>query len=331
MIFAGVLVVTLLLMVASFPTGIFTVFSGSLSSNYSASSPAGSLAWDVIFTVLRIPLSMSLGTLFLIVSFGYLLCLVLAAVQGIGFLGALRSSREAGFGAFLENPLAGTLVVLGATSLATIVLDTLQTSAGVQTGSLSGDPFQLLMDFTVAPLLEESTFRMMMIGLPVVAVVLIARGSIATALRCLWRPSAAWDGGRRSVVKPVAYFFLAVSSLLFGYAHFAAGSGWSVGKISEAALGGLALGFLYVRYGFHTSLLLHWSIDYVGSIYSFFAQVVWGVPWTSSSGNILDVFPSVEIIFILGVPSVLLILNEVLKRFAARPSPQEGLFSDPSS
>jgi len=47
-------------------------------------------------------------------------------------------------------------VLLGATSLVTILVDTVQSGAGVSTGSLTGDTFSLLVDFTVAPLLEES-------------------------------------------------------------------------------------------------------------------------------------------------------------------------------
>jgi len=326
--FSGILVFTLLMIIASFPAGIYTVFGSSLSNNYTAASPAGSLAWDVVFFVLQIPVAASLGTLFLGVSLVYLLFLVLAARQGGGFVGAIRSSRTEGFGAFMKNPLSGTLVFLGATSLATVLLDTLQTGAGVPTGSLSGDPFALLIDFSVAPLLEETTFRLIMIGVPVVAVLFIARGSVAAALRCLWRPSAAWhSGGVGDSMRPVAYAFLAISSLLFGYAHYAANSGWDIGKISEAALGGLALGYVYIRYGFHTSVLLHWGIDYVGSVYSFLGQAVQGVPWTSN-GSLLDVVPSAEIIFVLGVPSLLIVLNEMLKRII-RPT-SEGVGDDSS-
>jgi hypothetical protein len=316
------------MIIVSFPAGVYTVFGSNLSNNYSAASPAGSLAWDAVFFVIQIPIAASLGTLFLGVSLVYFVFLLVAARQGTGFVGALRSARTEGFGAFLKNPLAGTLVFLGATSLATVALDTLQTGAGVPTGSLSGDPFALLIDFSVAPLLEETTFRLLMIGIPVVAVLLMARGSAATLLRCLWRPSAAWDNKAGNAARPVAYVFLAISSLLFGYAHYAANSGWDIGKISEAALGGLALGYVYIRYGFHTSVLLHWGIDYVGSVYSFLGQAVWGVPWTSATGSLLDIVPSAVLIFVLGLPSLLIVLNEILK-LITRPT-SEGVRDDSS-
>jgi hypothetical protein len=111
------------------------------------------------------------------------------------------------------------------------------------------------------------------------------------AAKVLWRPSSAWDVDetddgekRRSfdesdlsmfpsspsrslrvrALRPTVYLFLVLSSFSFGYAHYASGSGWGPGKVSEAALAGLALGYLYIKYGFHTSVLLHWSINYVG-------------------------------------------------------------------
>ena len=73
------------------------------------------------------------------------------------------------------------------------------------------------------------------------------------------------------------------------------------------------LGYLYVKYGFHTNVLLHWSINYVGSIFAFFAQGVWGVPWTSNTGNVLDYLPTLEIVILLGIPSTLIVANELLK------------------
>ena len=58
---------------------------------------------------------------------------------------------------------------------------------------------------------------------------------------------------------------------------------------------------------------MHWSVNYVGSIYSFLAQGLYGVPWTSNSGSFLDVLPSVDIVFLLGAPSLLLLVNELMK------------------
>lgn len=330
------------MMLVSFPAGLYTVFGTHLSSNYTASSTVYGLNFDVIFTSFQIPIAGNLGDLFvfsLLVYFGFLL---LAARQGAGLLRALRAATSRGYQELFSNPLAAMTVLLGATTLMTVVVDTAQTNAGVQTGSLGGDPFSLLVDFTIAPLLEESTFRLIMLGIPVLVLSLIILRDFSPlkAARVLWRPSSAWDVDETEEVpttrsfkdsgaslfpanssdslkvramKPIVFVFIALSSVMFGYAHYASGSGWGPGKISEAALAGVALGYLYVKYGFHTSVLLHWSINYVGSVFSFLAQGVWGVPWTSSTGNFLDWFPSLEIIVLLGIPSTLIVANELLK------------------
>ena len=65
----------------------------------------------------------------------------------------------------------------------------------------------------------------------------------------LWRPSAAWEGVTGDVpdamaassLKLLAYLLIVVSSIVFGAAHYLSGAGWDIGKVSEAALDGVAL------------------------------------------------------------------------------------------
>ena len=331
-------------MFVSFPVGLYTVFGTSISDNYTASTPVNGLTYDFSFASVQVPVDTTLGGVFFVFLMIYLGFFLLAAKQGGGLFRALRAATSNGYRALFSNPLAVTTVLLGATSLVTVMVDTVQSSAGISTGSLTGDPLSLLVNFTIAPLLEETTFRLIMLGVPVLilALVLLRDYSLVKAAKVLWRPSSVWDkdetegvevtrsfedsdpsifpGTTRDSLKvramrPIVYVFLALSSILFGYAHYASGAGWGPGKISQAALAGLALGYLYVKYGFHTNVLLHWSINYVGSIFAFFAQGAYGVPWTSDSGSFLDYVPTLEVILLLGVPSTLIVGNELLKRF----------------
>jgi hypothetical protein len=342
-LFLGIMVFTFALTVLSFPVGLYTVFGTHLSNNDSASTPVYALTYDFSFATVQVPIVGNLGEVFAVFLGIYFGFLVLAAKQGPGFFGTLRKAALDGYSALFSNPLAAMMVVLGATSLITVLVDTGQSNAGIQTGSLTGDSFALLVDFTVAPLLEESTFRFIMLGVPVLllALFIFRDFSPRNALRVLWRPSSAWDDdetdyGRTTAsfadadislfptaglgslkaraMKPIVYVFLVLSSIMFGYAHYASGAGWGPGKISEAAIAGVALGYLYVKYGFHASVLMHWSVNYVGSIYSFFGQAAYGVPWTSSTGSFLDYLPTVVVVFLLGLPSLLLLTNEFVKR-----------------
>jgi hypothetical protein len=345
--FVGIVVFTVAMMLISFPVGLYTVFGTRLSDNYTASSPVYSFSYDLLFASVQVPAVGNLGDFFVVFSAIYLGFLLLAARQGAGLFKALRVGVSDGYRALFTNPLAATMVLLGATSFVTALVDTFQSSAGISTGSLTGDPFLLLVNIAFAPLFEESTFRLILIGVPVLllALILLRGYSPSWAVRVLWRPSSLWDvdeadgvetvrsfkeaspsmfpdGPRDSLkvraIKPVVYAFLLLSSFIFGYAHYASGAGWGPGKISEAALAGLALGYLYVKYGFHTNVLLHWSVNYVGTIFSFFAQGLLGIPWTSNTGSFLDVVPTLDIVFLLGVPSTLIVANELLKRFMGR-------------
>jgi hypothetical protein len=343
--FIGIIVFTVAMMLVSFPVGFYTVFGTHLSDNYSASTPVYSVGYDFFFASVQVPLTGNFGGIFVVLSAIYLGFLLLAAKQGVGLLKAVRASVSDGYDALFKNPLTATLVILGAVSFVTVLVDSFQTSAGVSTGSLTGDPFLLLVNFFLAPLTEETTFRMIMIGLPVLVLSLIMfrEFSPLKVLKALWRPSSAWDVDEDAeteavtvrsfaetgpslfpdglsdslkvrAIKPVVYVFLFLSSLIFGYAHYASGIGWGPGKISEAALAGVALGYLYIKYGFQTNVLMHWSINYVGTIFAFLGQAAYGVPWTSNTGSFLDIVPNLDIVYLLGVPSTLIVANELLKR-----------------
>ena len=331
------------MMVVSFPVGVYTVFGTHLSDNYSASTPVYSVGYDLLFATVEIPLVGNFGSVFVVLSAIYLGFFLLAARQGAGILRALRASASEGYDALFTNPLSAMVVLLGAVSFVTILIDTFQTNAGVSTGSLAGDPLLLLLNFILAPLTEETTFRLIMIGVPVLVLSLIILRDLSPlkVAKALWRPSSVWDvdeegetGTVRSfektspslfprdhsdslkvrAIKPVVYVFLVLSSFIFGYAHYASG-GWGPGKVSEAAFAGLALGYLYIKYGFQTNVLLHWSVNYVGSIFSFFGQAVYGVPWTSNTGSYLDVVPNIVVVYLLGVPSTFVVATELTKRF----------------
>ena len=139
-------------------------------------------------------------------------------------------------------------------------------------------------------------------------------------LKALWRPSSAWEGvsgGETEVysaptLKLLVYFLVALSSILFGLAHYLSGAGWDIGKVSEAALDGVALAYLYVRYGLHASIIFHWAVDYASNAFAFYGQAAYGISWTSNS--VYSLVPTIDIVFLLGLPGLLYFANRLLKR-----------------
>ncbi len=109
---------------------------------------------------------------------------------------------------------------------------------------------------SLAPLIEEIGFRMILIGIPLF-LIYSGRSSIRFFLKCLWRPASL------DIVQYRWAIALIISvGVFFGFAHIGFADSWSDGKFLQAMLGGIILGWVYLRYGFAVSLLVHWGTNY---------------------------------------------------------------------
>ena len=178
---------------------------------------------------------------------------------------AIKDSTELGIRALFNNSILTTFVVFPVVLWSTIMLALVQEAGGISTGNLpSTDPLLMYLELNLAPLRECLGFRVIPIGL-VAFLILALRGRLRDAMLSLWRPSRylrrndSFADYRRHLVLMLT--LVAISSLLFGLAHFILGGGWGSGKIAEAALAGVALGWLYYQYGLPAAVLLHWAID----------------------------------------------------------------------
>ncbi len=321
----GVAVVSVIvLLVAAIPIGFYTVFYASLSSTYSYQTVIPGVPFYIGLLTIRLPFDPTFGATFAVLTAVCAILIGLAAVQGGGLLRALRAVPREGVRPLFLNPLSATVIILGASLLLTSLLDFVQTSSGIQSGGISGDPLELLVSFTLAAFIEEIGYRFFLIGVPLFIVLLITRSSIATSLRALWRPSAAWDVKATSQEewslqqshKVLVIILVVFSSLVFGLAHYIAHSGWDVGKISEAALDGGALAYLYVRYGLHAAIIYHWATDYALNAFAFYGQAVNGVSWTANS--LYSLVPGYDVLYLVGIPGSLYIAYRFMLWYAHR-------------
>jgi len=297
------------MLIASFPAGIYAVFFTKLSTTYTPQTLIAYFPVYIGMLQVNIPVTPTFGSVFLFLISVFAVLFVIASVQGGGVLRALDNFSREGFSALMQNPMTGMIVVMGATLFATVILQSAQALVGVQTGDLSGDAFDLFMNFTLAPLIEEIGYRFFLIGVPLALILLATRPSARKFLTTLWRPSASWEQAAGSepapyteTLKYFAYFLIALSSVLFGLAHYLSGAGWEVGKISEAALDGVGLAYLYVRYGLHASILFHWVVDYASNAFAFLGQGLYGISWTADS--VYSDVPTYDIVLFVGVPAL---------------------------
>ena len=327
-IFLLLLVLTIVLVVGSIPAGFYAVFGGRLSNLFDYTSLGRPYFW--IGPVVEFsPVAVSLGLWFAGITALYSLMLVYAARQTVGPVRAMAASFREGFSALASSPFVVTLIAIGFLSFTASVIDAAVSSSGVPIGNVVGDPLQLLMGFTTSPLVEELGFRVLLIG--VVALILSIGRPWRDLLGALWRPSRAVEGlavgGGGSLIIWAATAFSAVT---FGACHVLCGSGtWDIGKFPEAAYGGLVLGVLYVKYGLHVAVLVHWGIDYFGSAYAFFGQVAYGIPWASGTNEFIGQYlVDIDMLLLFGVASFLLVVYWLLKKALTGRAQEQGVGFD---
>jgi hypothetical protein len=317
-LFVFLVLITAMLMVLSVPAGVYAVFSDRLSQTLHWTSPGHPYFWiGPAFGVVSF-ITISAGDWFLFLTGVYCLFMFISLRQKTGPLAAIRASFKQGIASLFSSPFLAFVIGTGFLSFTAFLIDNVVTSTGTGIGGPVGDPLSVFVGFTTAPLVEEFGFRVILIGL--VALVLSLGRPWRDAFGALWRPSKALEG---VAVGSAATFILwgatAFSAITFGACHVFCGTTWDIGKFPEAAFGGLVLGVLYVKYGFHVAVLVHWGIDYFGSAYAFFGQAAYGVDWTSSSNEFVgQLVVDVDMILVFGLASFLIVIYLLARRLAAR-------------
>ena len=116
-----------------------------------------------------------------------------------------------------------------------------------------------------ASVYEEIVTRLVYLGLPLY-IIYAMRG----------RKLSGWNiFGGYGKVDNVAAVFMVISALLFAFAHVPSWSWW---KMIPTFVGGLVLAYLYVKYGIHASIMLHFMIDFLSIPMSF--SPIWELTFT---------------------------------------------------
>jgi hypothetical protein len=318
-VFLVLLLFTVALAVLSFPLGWYAVFSGNLSKQFTYNSLSRPYLW-IGPLITYLPFQVPVGGVFAALSVIYLGMLALSVRQGSNPIRAMSRSLKEGEQPLFSSPFVVTMITIAFLIFTASVMDVFISSTGVQVGTITGDPLALLAGFTSSPLVEELGFRVVLIGL--VAMILCLGRSTRGALKALWRPSAAIEGlavgSGASILIWVATGFSAVT---FGACHVLCGSTWDIGKFPEAAYGGLVLGYVYVKYGLHVAVLAHWGVDYLGSVFAFFGQAAYGIPWNTTSNEFLGQYlVDIDMLLLFGLASFLLIIYVGIKKLVGAKS-----------
>jgi membrane protease YdiL (CAAX protease family) len=111
---------------------------------------------------------------------------------------------------------------------------------------------ELLFALANASVWEELIVRVLFIGLPLVLVDLIR------TTKHHWHTYLLGGGFSLGIAEVV---LIIVSSAIFGIGHYT--GGWGAWKILPATVGGLAFGYLFLRFGIVASITMHFGTDYL--------------------------------------------------------------------
>lgn len=281
----------------SFGIGLFLVFFTNLGVEVHWTSDV-SLDF-LLFSVFGFnAINFNLGLTFLFFWFVYLACYFFCLLKPIPitklrFFGrkqnmmsvTTKMDQSTGF-VTSHNYLMITISWFSLYFILSMLIDILQQLFGITLGNpLTHDPLLSFFYLSAAPLNEEIFFRVLLMGLPLFLIFIpIGRGKFLSTLN---HPYSNMEKFRRQSTTIGVFIIIILNSFVFGLSHVIFGGGYELGKISQAALGGLIIGWIYYRYGLASAITFHWISNYVFFAYSILGFYLFQTPWNVESDNLL--------------------------------------------
>ncbi len=268
--FTALLSVIFGLLLVSFPLGIFVVFESDIGGDINYEFPVTHLELFEGTSLFQTSSDVSIGDVFVGLWIFYLILFVIAILgPKTGVLKSFTSILSFGKYNSTSNYMLGITKWLSILVLVSVLINFVQEQFGIVTvPPLDDNDLIQFFYVSLAPLIEEIGFRFVLVGIPLFALY-SRRTSVKYFFKCLWSPR---NLGIHDSKK--AIFLIVFVGVLFGFAHIAFAESWSDGKFAQATAGGIILGWVYLRFGFVASLLIHWATNYfIFSYATFLSQI----------------------------------------------------------
>ena len=308
--FTALLSVIFGLFLVSFPIGIYVVFETDIGNDLNHEYPLTHLELFNEMEFYQTPTDVSIGDAFVILWMFYLVIFVIAMLgPKDGFLKVLSPIISLGSYNPKLNYMFGVTKWFSILILISALITFVQEGFGIDIvpPPVDNDLIQFFY-VSLAPLIEEFGFRLILIGIPLF-VLYSTKSSIKYFIRCLWNPTILDIYDMKKAI-----FLIIFVGILFGFAHIALGDSWSEGKLAQATASGIILGWVYLRYGFVTSLLIHWATNYfIFSYAGFISQINFISIEDAFSHSLMS---SLELLFLIsGIFSIcILLVNKFFSR-----------------
>jgi len=295
----------------SFPTGAYLIFNSEIGDDITHEYPMDSLSLFLAGIGFEVPVQFELGDGFIVIWCIFLI-LFTAAIFGPkkNFAAVLQSMISEGSYKIQDNYIVAVIKWFSILVIVSGGIIAVQEFVGISVEQPEA-PNQLIQffDISLAPIIEELGFRVMLIGLPLF-MLYSYKSSFKFFVKSLWWP---WKNLRNVNMKK-ALLVIVIVGILFGAAHIFSDEAWSTGKLAQAIASGIIIGWVYFRYGFVPAVLIHWATNYFifsyGYIVADINQISIGDAFSHSLLNTLELM-----LVVTGIISVaVLVLNYVYSR-----------------
>lgn len=259
------------MMVLSFPIGAYVMYHSELGDDINFEYPLNQFEISVSGIGFSIPMDIEIGYAFIVLWSTYIILFSIAMIgPKDGFFKTMSSLLSKGTLKTKSNYMVAVTIGFSILILLSTIINFIQEGFGISTipPVVENDLIQFFY-VSLAPITEELSFRVILIGLPLVAFYSY-KTSIKSFFKSLWSPSDnlhIYDS-RRVII------LIIVVAAFFGLSHIISGEPWSEGKFAQATVSGIILGWLYFRYGLISAILVHWATNYfIFSYVNFISQL----------------------------------------------------------
>ena len=299
------------LMVLSFPIGAYLVFNSEIGDNLTYEYPMDGFSLFLAGIGFDVPITFELGDGFIVI---WCIFLILFATAILGpkkkIVTILQSMISGDKYKIQDNYIVATIKWFSILVIVSGTIIAIQEFIGisVEQPEASNQLIQFF-DISLAPIIEEFGFRVMLIGLPLF-MLYSHKSSFKFLIKSLWMP---WQNLHSVNMKKVLILIVVVG-IFFGAAHIFSDEAWSSGKLVQAVTSGIIIGWVYVRYGLVPAILIHWATNYFIFSYGYIIADINQISIIDSFSHSL--LNTLELILIItGIISVaVLVMNYVYSK-----------------
>ena len=262
------------LMIVSFPLGAYAIFNSEIGDDIDYNFPLEKFDMFLAGINLQFPLEYEIGDIFITV---WSIFIILFVISFLGpkknFMKTISDILSNGKNSFSDNYMINIIKWFSILVLISAVITIIQESFGIVTEPPdTANDLILFLQISLAPITEEIGFRLILIGIPLF-LIYSHKSSIKFFFKSLWNPYS----NLHVYEKRKAITLIIGVGIFFGIAHVISGEPWTDGKILQASIGGIILGWVYFRYGLAAAIILHWATNYFIYSYLFLISEINGI------------------------------------------------------